>query len=276
MMPKTTQSLAVARSNPVLGKIKAIIRLILLALLSIAVMISQTIILSVYRGPASYLIPILWERGARRIFGVKIITVGKPVCDRQVIYMSNHLSYIDIPVLGSLVYGSFVARGDVRQWPIWGYLGSMQQTVYISRDPKHIAREKPKLDKMIADGKNLIIFPEGTSSNGAGVLPFKSSFFSLAYDDPNRKITIQPVTITVLEMDGKPAAHDQAVRDIYAWYGEMDLMPHMWRLAQLKGGTVQVEFHAPHEAANYPDRKALCAACETDVMGGRETLARAA
>ena len=113
-------------------KIKAVIRLILLTLLSLAVMISQTIILSVYRGPASYLIPILWERGARRIFGIKIIRIGRPVTGRQVLYMSNHLSYIDIPLLGSLVYGSFVARGDVRQWPVWGYLGSMQQTVYIS------------------------------------------------------------------------------------------------------------------------------------------------
>ena len=129
---------------------------------------------------------------------------------------------------------------------------------------------------MIAERKNLIIFPEGTSSSGAGVLPFKSSFFSLAYDDPGRKITVQPVTITVLEMDGRAATDDQAVRDIYAWHGDMDLMPHMWRLAQLKGGTVQVEFHPPLEAADFPDRKALCAACFAAVVRGRERLASSA
>ena len=120
---------------------------------------------------------------------------------------------------------------------------------------------------MIADGKNLIMFAEGTSTDGAQVLPFKTAFFSLATDNSEgRKLTVQPMTIALLAVDRRPAL-TSADRDLYAWHRDMTmpLAPHFWRLAKLRGATVLVRFHPPREAADYPDRKALAAACQEDV-----------
>jgi lyso-ornithine lipid O-acyltransferase len=255
--------------------VKAGLRLFLLVFACLIAVLIQTPLLAFYRGPASYLVPMVWHKAARRIFGVKMIVEGKPVRGKQVIYVSNHLSYIDIPVLGSLVYASFVGRGDVAKWPGWGYFGRMQQTVYISRDRHEIIEARNSIQERIAERKNLVIFAEGTSSDGSKILPFKSGFFSLALENPTgRPLLVQPVTISLLEVDGKPVS--DVARDLYAWHGDMTLPPHIWRLAGLKGAKVLVRFHAPRDAAEYSDRKALCADCHNDVTRGLEALAQAA
>jgi len=248
--------------------IRASIRLFLFALLSIFVVGLQTIILPFYRGRASYWLPFFWQWGTRHIFGIKVFRNGKPVKDRQTMYVSNHISYLDIPVVGSCVIGSFIARGDLSNWPIFGYMSKMQQTIFISRDRKDAVAGKNALERKLKDGANLIIFAEGTSSDGAQVLPFKSSLFSLALDNPTGKpLTVQPITISLLSVAGQPA-NNVDVRDLYAWHRDMTLPPHIWQFAKLKGATVEIKFHPPREAAAYRDRKALCGDCYNDVSGG--------
>ncbi len=256
---------------------RAVFRLFLLFLLSCAVVGFQTILLPFYRGPASYIVPRLWQRGTCRIFDIRIITVGTPETKRQTLYVSNHLSYLDIPVAGSFVLGSFVARGDVEKWPAIGYMGKMQQTAYISRSRKDAGKEKGTLESLLAGGRNLIIFAEGTSTDGTKVLPFKSSFFTLALKNPTGKpLLVQPMTISLLEADRRPAT-DAATRDLYAWHGDMTLPPHIWRVARMNGAVLKVRFHPPRDAALYSERKTLCQDCYNDVAGGLETpLARAA
>lgn len=252
-----------------MATLRGMIRMFLLALLTAFVVGSQTIILPFYRGRASYYLPLFWQWGTCRIFGIKTILKGMPVKDRQTIYVANHLSYLDIPVLGSFVMGAFVARGDMSRWPLIGYMGKMQQTLYISRDRNDAAAGKEALERKLKEGANLMIFAEGTSSDGLKVLPFKSSLFSLAIDSPTGKpLTVQPVTIALIDVDGQPAA-TAAVRDLYAWHSDMTLPPHMWHVAKMKkGATVEVTFHPPREAADYIDRKALCNDCHADVAGG--------
>lgn len=250
----------------IVGYSRAVLKLFLFTILTIVVVGSQTIILAFYRGQNSYIIPLLWQKGVRNIFGIKLIVDGMPERQRHTLFVSNHMSYIDIPVIGSFIMGSFVARGDMSRWPIFGYMGKMQQTIYISRERQDAEKGKASIEKILADGKNLIIFAEGTSTNGAQVLPFKSSLFSLALKNPSGKpLLVQPITISLLEVDGQPAIDD--ARDLYAWHRDMDMeiWPHIWRFAQKKGATIKITFHEPRDAAHYTDRKALCHDCYNDV-----------
>jgi 1-acyl-sn-glycerol-3-phosphate acyltransferase len=251
----------------------AVFKIFLLAILTAFVVGSQTITLPFYRGRASYWLPLFWQWGTCRIFGIKIIRCGMPVTDRQTLYIANHLSYLDIPALGSQVMGSFVARGDMSRWPLIGYMGKMQQTIYISRDRQDATEGKNALEEKLQEGANLMIFAEGTSSDGSRVLPFKSSLFSLAIDSPTgNPLTVQPVTISLLSVNGLHATSGE-VRDLYAWHGDMTLPPHIWQFAKMKGATLEIKFHPPREASTYSDRKLLCGDCYNDVSGGLKLAA---
>ncbi len=167
------------------------------------------------------------------------------------------------------------ARGDLSGWPIFGYLATLQQTIFVSRERKDAAAAKDMLDAVLRRGTNLIVFAEGTSSGGSAVLPFKSSLFGLAMENATGKpLLVQPVTISLLDVDGKPASND-ATRDLYAWHGDMTLGPHIWNFAKLKGARIKVSFHPPRDAAAYDDRKKLCQDCHNDVAGGLENPAPA-
>ena len=122
---------------------------------------------------------------------------------------------------------------------------------------------------MLAEGKSLIIFPEGTSSDGRDVLPFKSSLFSIALGEQAQKqeLFVQPVTVSLLAVNGaEPTAQD--IRDLYAWHGDMTLPPHLWQFAKSRGATIKLTFHPPYRAATFDDRKVLANKCQNDVLNG--------
>jgi len=256
--------------------IRSFLRIFALVLIFLPGVVVQHTILMFTRGRGAFVFPGMWHRAVAVILGIKIIVEGQPVQDRQVIYVANHLSYLDITVLTTIIPSSFVARGDVSGWPIAGLLARLQQTVFISRNRQDILEAKDGIAEAIASGRRLIIFAEGTSSDGSVVLPFKSSLFSLAMDNPaGRKLMVQPVTLSLLEVDGRPAT-DTGVRDLYAWHGDMTFPPHFLQFVRLRGARIRVTFHPPRDAAQYSDRKALCADCHGDVTRGLEPLAQAA
>ncbi len=251
-------------------------RILALILIFLPGVVIQQTILIFTRGTGAFIFPKMWHRAVAAILGIDVIVEGKPVQDRQVIYVANHLSYLDITVLTTIIPSSFVARGDVSGWPIAGLLARLQQTVFISRNRHDILDAKEGIAEAIASGRRLIIFAEGTSSDGSAVLPFKSSLFSLALENPcGRKLMVQPVTLSLLEVDRRPAK-DSDVRDLYAWHGDMTFPPHFLQFMRLKGAKIKVTFHSPRDAAGYTDRKALCADCHGDVTRGLEPLAQAA
>lgn len=250
----------------------------ILALVSIFLpgVVIQRIILAFTRSNGAFIFPKIWHRAVAAILGIKIVVEGEPVQDRQVIYVANHLSYLDITVLTAIIPSSFVARGDLSGWPIAGLLARLQQTVFISRNRHDILDARDGIANAISSGRRLIIFAEGTSSDGTTVLPFKSSLFSLAIENPaGRKLIVQPVTLSLIEVDGRPAI-DSSVRDLYAWHGDMTLPPHILEFTRLRGAKIKVSFHAPRDSALYQDRKSLCSDCYGDVTRGLEPLARAA
>lgn len=264
---------------PLSTRLKVWTRMVLFSLHCVWIVLTQWPLLRFYRGPKSFILPRIWQGAAAKIFGIKVRVHGTPYEGKQTIYVSNHISYIDIPTLGGVVKGVFVARGDLAGWPIFGFLATMQQTAFISRDKKNARAEKENLERLIREGKNLILFAEGTSTNGTAVVPFKSSLFSLAFNDDGspRDLVIQPVTISLASVNGLPVEPGPGpLRDTYTWHGDMTLGPHIMQLAAANGAVVDITLHKPRSPADYNgDRKALAADCYNDVAGAMPVLAAA-
>jgi lyso-ornithine lipid O-acyltransferase len=210
----------------------------------------------------------LWCATYCRIAGLKIETYGR-VCDaRPTLFVANHVSYLDIVVLGRLLDATFVAKAEVRRWPAIGFIAALGRTVFIDRARSLSAGQSTTLAERLRAGESLILFAEGTSSDGGRVLPFKSALFA-AVSDPDlaRQVRVQPVSIAYTRFrGGLPISHGQ--RPLYAWYGDMELVPHLWSVLGLPGARVEVRFHEPVSAAAFASRKELARHAEREVAGG--------
>ncbi len=215
---------------------------------------AQMVVLLFTKGQGAYIIPKYWHKGVCLIFGIRVKISGTPVHNRQIMYVSNHLSYLDIPAIGSYLKASFIAKQEVAGWPVFGFLSKMQQTAFVDRTGARIKEDHYSLGNMLDAGKSLILFPEGTSSDGQELLPFKSRLFSLVIERVEH-VAVQPFTIRL------PNAQNQVDRDQYAWYGDMDLAPHLWALAKTNGVTVELVFHEIIELDSNADRKELTDQC---------------
>jgi 1-acyl-sn-glycerol-3-phosphate acyltransferase len=187
---------------------------------------------------------------------------------RPILFVANHCSYSDITVLGSVIAGSFIAKAEVAGWPLFGYLAKLQNTVFIDRAGIKAREQRDGLINRLAAGDSLILFPEGTSHDGNHVLPFKSALFSVAQQklENGRTIKIQPVSIAYTQLDGIPAG--RALKPYFAWYGDMELVSHMWELAGLGLITVEVVFHPAVEMSAFGSRKSLAVHCHQQVSAG--------
>ena len=233
---------------------------------------AQWTVLQFTRGLGSLIIPLYWHKVVCAIFGIKVEIEGAPVRDRQVILVSNHLSYLDIEVFSRLTPWSFVAKAEVASWPLLGTLARLQQSAFTSRSRADALKDRNSLTAMLRAGKNLILFAEGTSSDGTTILPFKSSLLGAALEaakaSPGRPAPlIQPVTLAILAIDGRPAV-TQAARSLYAWHGEMTMAPHLWAFVKTRGARIKLVFHPPIDPVGMPDRKRLALACHDASAGG--------
>jgi lyso-ornithine lipid O-acyltransferase len=211
-----------------------------------------------------------------RVMGIGVRMIGAlpdRLDGRPIIIVSNHTSWVDIPIIGGLVKGCFVAKADVGRWPVIGTIARLGRTVFVSRSRGAVNREAEMMRGVLRGGDNLILFPEGTSSDGTRVLPFRSSFFALAAPplsvDGARPL-IQPISVVYDRLGGLPAG--RAARPIFAWYGDMDIASHFWRLAQHIGLRVTVLVHEPLDPAQFRDRKALALATWQVIADGASTL----
>jgi 1-acyl-sn-glycerol-3-phosphate acyltransferase len=165
-----------------------------------------------------------------------------------VLFVANHASYLDITVLGALIRGSFVAKAEIADWPFFGLLAKLQRTVFIERRSAQAAKHRDEIARRLEAGDDLILFPEGTSSDGNRILPFKSALFSVAEREvEGRPLTVQPVSVAYLKLDGLPIGREW--RPNVAWYGAMNLLKHAWNLFTLGKLTVEVGFHPPLDMA---------------------------
>ena len=205
-------------------------------------------------------IPLWYHKRCCRILDIDVQQRGRQARCEPTLFVSNHSSYLDITVLGSLISGSFIAKSEVASWPLFGWLAKLQRTVFVERRRSRAADHKSLVSERLASGDNLILFAEGTSNDGNRVLPFKSSLFAVAESqDGDKPLMIQPVSVAYTELDGLPLG--RFLRPFFAWYGDMDLAPHMWQLVGLGRVTVVVEFHQPVTLAELGTRKALSDYC---------------
>lgn len=214
-----------------------------------------------------------FHRMARRIAGIKLVVQGEPTAARPTLYVSNHSSYFDIFVLGGLVDASFIAKAEIEQWPIFPALCHIQETLFVKREGREAGKQKNVMTERLLRDDRLVLFAEGTTSDGSRVLPFRSSLFAAALaPDGQKMITVQPVSIIASAINGFPIT--QATMPLYAWYGDMTLFAHLWPLLCLKQVTVSVTFHPPTNSLETNHRKALCDYCYRYVSAGVSTLLR--
>ncbi|MEO9898139.1 MAG: lysophospholipid acyltransferase family protein [Paracoccaceae bacterium] len=201
-------------------------------------------------------------RNALRLMGVGLVTHGTPMTQRGAV-VANHSSWLDIFALNASDMVYFVSKAEVANWPGIGWLARATGTVFIARDPKEARRQTGLFQNRLFFGHRLLFFPEGTSTDGLRVLPFKSTLFA-AFMTPELKdkLALQPTSVIYHAPAGADARY-------YGWWGDMDFGPHLLNtLAGRYQGTIEVVYHDPIPVADHPDRKSLAAACEANVRQG--------
>lgn len=220
--------------------------------------------------------PHWYHRQVCKLIGARITVLGEPVQDKGVLMAANHTGWLDIPVLSSVARVSFVAKGEITSWPFFGLLARLQRTVFIHRGERaKAAEDRDQIRSRLAHGDALVIFPEGTSNDGNRVLSFKSALLSAAelpIDDAAtpHHAPVQPVSVAYVGLHGMPMGREN--RPFFAWYGDMELVPHLWEAFELGPIDVVVEFHKPLTIDEAGGRKELAAIAEAAVRAG---LARA-
>jgi lyso-ornithine lipid O-acyltransferase len=192
--------------------------------------------------PRLFLLSISWTSG------IATATTGKRV-RKNVFYAVNHHSWIDIPVLSGVTGCTFVANDGIEKWPLIGWLCKINNTIFVSRENKlSVGDQISELRAAMTGDQPVTIFPEGTTHDGSGLLPFKPSLFA-ALVPPPQDMLVQPVFLTY-------GRHTRRV----AWVGEEMVTENFWRLlSYIKPITATMHFLEPFDPAHYPDRKAISA-----------------
>jgi 1-acyl-sn-glycerol-3-phosphate acyltransferase len=225
-----------------------------------------------------HLIPRFFHRTLMRIFGVHVRVSGTPPVPGTLL-VSNHLSWFDIVTIGSLASVSFVAKKEVKTWPLFGQLAHLQRTVFVDRRPgRHTAATSNELAQRLAAGDCLVLFAEGTTTDGTRLLPFKSSLFAAVEravhaprkNRPEIGVTVQPMTIHYSEVHNLVMGRRQ--RGKYAWVGDEALLPHLIFMLKTPPLVIDIVFHAPLNGADVENRKTMARASQQEVLQGLDQI----
>jgi 1-acyl-sn-glycerol-3-phosphate acyltransferase len=255
-----------------LRKLRVIRRFLTLLMWTLPAMLAQSVCLLLPGDGKAIFARIYWAVFSR-LLGLHVRVIGAPIPrngKRPVIFVSNHSSWVDIPVVGGVLEGCFVAKDEVDRWPVINWIARLGRTIFVSRRRGSTGREREAMRARLNSGDSIILFPEGTSSDGSRVLPFRSSFFAIAEPGDGPLPLIQPVSVVYDRLDGLPTGRSS--RPVFAWYGDMDIASHFWRLGQHSALRVTVLLHEPLDPARFPDRKALAQATWRIVADGASTL----
>ena len=186
--------------------------------------------------------PILFHRIVRRLLGFRVHVHGEMAKGRPLLLTANHSSWTDIVILGSLHEMAFIAKAEVANWPLFGMLAKLQRTVFIEREKRgKTHHQASEIATRLAGGDVMVLFAEGTTSDGNRVLPFKTSLFGAAQvairDAGAETVTVQPVAIAYTRVHGIPMGRSH--RPLVAWPGDVPLGPSL--IGLLKDGAVDVD-----------------------------------
>jgi 1-acyl-sn-glycerol-3-phosphate acyltransferase len=179
--------------------------------------------------------------------------------------VANHSSWLDIFALNARKRIYFVSKAEVAKWPGIGWLARATGTVFIERNPKKAQEQKDVFEGRLKAGHKLLFFPEGTSTDGLRVLPFKSTLFAAFFGPELRDFMhVQPVSVIFHAPKGHPDR-------FYGWWGDMEFGPHLLKtLGARRQGSVEVIYHKPLKVSDFTSRKALAQVSENAVRAGCE------
>jgi lyso-ornithine lipid O-acyltransferase len=238
------------------GQLMFLARLILLG----AVLATGLILHNIWRlfrhpspWPRLFLLSVSWT------FGLATATTGTRL-RKNVFYAANHHSWIDIPVMSGVTGCTFVANDGIKDWPIVGWLCGMNNTIFISRENRlSVGDQVDELRGAMAGEQPVTIFPEGTTHDGSGLLPFKPSLFA-ALVPPPAGMMVQPVFLSY-------GRHTPRI----AWVGNEPALRNFWRLlSYVRPVTATIHFLEPFDPADYDDRKAISAKVRNSIGAAME------
>lgn len=188
-----------------------------------------------------------WARSMCRALGVEVEVVGRPPAQASFL-VCNHLGYLDIPVLASVLPTVFVSKSEVARWPVIGWLATTAGTIYVQRERK---RSLPEVNSSISAalerGDGVVVFPEGTSTGGHEVLPFRAPLLAPAAD---LGLAVHYASLSYATDPADPPASEAV-----CWWRDMEFAPHVLGLMRLRGVQARVVFGS--EPVQGPNRKEL-------------------
>ncbi|WP_412535300.1 lysophospholipid acyltransferase family protein [Mesorhizobium sp. BAC0120] len=250
-----------------IAKIRAGFALAVIAVTALFLGLTQYLVLRTgITNPAS--IPRCWHKIVLWALGIKVTVHGSIASRRPLMIASNHISWTDIMVLGSVADVCFISKHELAGWPIFGSLARLQRTVFVERDKKRKSGEQAgELARRLAAGDAMVLFAEGSTSDGNLILPFKSTLFGAAEmairAGASDKVFVQPAAITYLRVHGMPMGRQH--RTLAAWIGDAELVPHLGTLLMEGAIDVDVHFGEPIEFTAASDRKLVTREMEGNV-----------
>lgn len=195
--------------------------------------------------------------------GLRVRTIGIPL-QRDVLFVSNHLSWLDIMAVAGATGAAFVSKDDVARWPVIGWLARLNNTVFVARtDRRAVQGQAGALRNALATGQPVALFPEGTTAGGQEVLPFRASLLASVMP-PLPGLKVQPIAIDY----GAVAAE-------IAWVGDEGAKANARRIFSRKGNIpVTLSFLEPVDPHDMPDRKALAEASRAEIIQALDASAR--
>lgn len=214
-------------------------------------------------------LPRLYHRILCALIGVRIREIGRRSSAHPVLILSNHVSWLDICVITALAPVVFIAKSEVARWPVFGWLAKLQRTIFIDRQARHqTGAATREIAGRLLGGDAVVLFAEGTANDGIRVLPFRSSLVGAVHrvlgdNTRHSHVTVQPMSLGYVGFGGIPMG--RALRERVAWYGDVDLIPHL--LHVLSSGAIDVTV-SWGEAVAYDvttDRKVITREAEKSV-----------
>jgi lyso-ornithine lipid O-acyltransferase len=239
--------------------------------------------------PVQWMLIKVWPWGARhfphwyhrqvcRLIGIKLEIEGGIERDRPVLLISNHTSWLDIPVLSAVAPVSFIAKKEVGTWPFVSWLAKLQRSVFIDRQRRSSSADSAhEIADRLKQNDAVVLFAEGTSSDGNRVLPFLSTLFAAAMPSGTNEvpelgravISVQTIAIVYTKIGGVQMSREQ--RPHVGWYGDMEMTSHAWKTLGRGPLDVAIRISPPVALSTFKDRKELARYAEQEI---RQTVVR--